>query len=391
MTLAVDDLTGRFSSGEFPTTDPVRFDEIERRHERVAHLLNTRGYDGLLLQRPANFAWFTVGGDCARGNSAETSAALFITREARVVLASNIDSGQLFDYQLPGLGFQLKERPWQEPRQVLMSDLCRGRKVASDTAFERTVELNGELTGLRLPLSELECERLRVLGRLVAHALEATGRALLPNRTEAEVAGELSHRLLKHQVFPEQVQVWADAQGMRYRHWSFGSDSVRRTCMLAAVGSRWGLRVMAARTVTFGPTDPAFIQAFQCASMVKATGVYFSQTEWTLGDAFDRVRRMYEKFDAPNEWRTADQGAVIGYERSEVPIVPNSPYRLQPKTAIEWHPSLGPSQVGDTILINSDGFEILTPTENWPTMEIAVKGSLISVPGILNRALPAPA
>jgi hypothetical protein len=50
-----------------------------------------------------------------------------------------------------------------------------------------------------------------------------------------------------------------------------------------------------------------------------------------------------------------------------------------------WHPSLGPALVGDTILVQTGGFEILTPTESWPHLDISVKDAILTVPDILQR------
>ena len=40
---------------------------------------------------------------------------------------------------------------------------------------------------------------------------------------------------------------------------------------------------------------------------------------------------------------------------------------------------------GDTILVHEKGFELLTPTENWPTVAVNVKGKTIHCPGVLER------
>ena len=123
---------GPISSAEFQIVDPERISDIQHKHRVVTDFLESRRLDALLLQRSGNFSWFTSGGDCSRGGSPEATAALFITPEARVVVTTNADSAQLFDRELQGLGFQLKERPWHEPRQTLVDDICRGRFVAGD-------------------------------------------------------------------------------------------------------------------------------------------------------------------------------------------------------------------------------------------------------------------
>src|SRR5580698_5237849 len=167
---------GPMSSAEFQTIDVDRVSDIQHKHTAVTRFLESRQFDALLLQRPSNFAWFTSGGDCSRAGSPDASAGLFITPEARVVVTTNAESAQLFDRELQGLGFQLKERPWHEPRTTLMDDLCRGRNVASDARFNGTPDISTPLKPLRMPLTSIECRKLRELGPALAHAVEATCR-----------------------------------------------------------------------------------------------------------------------------------------------------------------------------------------------------------------------
>jgi len=385
MTVIADGFAGQYSSGELPAADHVRYEAIEQRQQQIADFLAQRRMDALLLQHPANFAWFTCGGDSSRRGLGEPAAALFITPEARVLVCGNTETDQLFDIELPGLGFQLKERPWYEPKSVLISDLCRGRRVASDSGFEGTLDVSSELATFRVQLSDIECDRMRTLGKAVAHALEATARGLEPGRTEAEIAGEISHRLLKHQTQPVRIQVIGDRRGARYRHWSYSQQAVCRGAVLSAIGSRWGLSVSASRTVWFGRPDADLLQAHQHAAMVEATCMYFSQMGWQHAETFERIRRIYEKFGHPDEWRLADQGCILGYRGCEFPVLPHSRQMLLPQTAVDWHPSVGPAHAGDTILVTSEGFELLTPCEYWPTIEVAVKDSPISCPGIYCR------
>lgn len=373
------------SSGEFPAINPDRSIDIEHKHSRVCEFLETHRYDALLLQRPGNFAWFTSGTDCTRNGSPETTAALFITPDSRVIACSNADSAQLFDRELFGLGFQLKERPWFEPRHVLINDLCRGRTVASDTGVGRTDDVSSLLTGMRTPLTSIECERLREIGRIVAHAVEATARNLRQGQAEAEAAGELAHRMIKQQVIPERIQIWADGQGQRYRHWGYGNDRIERYCVLSAIGRGHGLCVGAARTVSFGKPPEAVRMAHGRASLMLATGIHFSQPDWEIFEIWNRVKRIYEKFDCPDEWQLADQSDVIGYEISEIPLVPKSEFQLTPGMPVFWHPSVGPILVGDTVLVGERGTERLTPTDNWPKLKIEVKGARIDCPAILQR------
>ena len=376
---------GSMSSGEFHIADPDRTTDIESRHELLAAFLAEHRYDAILLTKPSNFAWFTGGADSTRGSHADVASALFVTPDARVIVTRNTDSAKLFDRDLPSLGFQLKERLWQESRSVLMSDLCRGRNVASDAPFERCIDSSMHLAGMRLPLSKYETRQLRELGQLVAHSVEATARNFDRGLSEAEIAGQVSHRLIRNQIQPERIQVWADGQGQHYRHWSYGIDPAEEFCTITVIGRRGGLHAGASRTISFGTPAADIREAHLACQLVQATGMFFSQDQWEIDETWKRVERIYEKFGHTEEWHLCDQGCVTGYELCESPIVPRSQFRLQAGMPVFWQSSVGPALTADTILIKPKGFELITPMENWPQLEVDVKGVKIPRPDILMR------
>jgi Xaa-Pro dipeptidase len=310
---------------------------------------------------------------------------LFITPDARVVVANNVDATQLFDKQLGGLGFQLKQRPWHEDRHVLLSDLCRGRNVASDTGVEATANESQAIAALRLPLEPVECRRMRQLGAFVAHAVEATARHVEIGQSESEIAGQLANRLVKHEVQPLWSRTIADGRGAAYRHWTAGDWRLKSWCTIAAVGSRWGLCCACARTVVLGSLPSDLVAAYQQAAMLAATGMFFSKTGTSLATVWQKVHRIYEKLGAANEWQLADQAEVIAYSPREVQLVPTSDFELQSGTPIHWHPSIGPMQMGDTLLVRDQADELLTNPVDWPMLSLTVKGHAMQLPDLLVR------
>lgn len=378
-----------FSSAEFATIDSERMDEVAHRHKQVIDFLQQERYDALLLQKPANLTWMTAGGLFRHGATTGTSAAIFVTPEARVIICNNVDTPQILDFQAPHLGFQLKERPWTEPRSVLIADLCRGRKVASDVPIGTSTDVGPRMLEMRLPLRDYDLPTLRNGGRLVAHALEATLRGLTKSgHTEAEVAGEISHRLMKHSVIPERIQIFADGRALRYRHWSFTEAPIRSFCSVSVVGRYQGLHVGAVRTVCLETPTAELLAAFEKAALVTATGLYFSQADWELFEVWNRVKRIFEKTGAGDEWRLADQAEVVEYEYGSVPLMPSSEYRLTVGVPIFWHPSVGPVMAGDSVVVTKSGPEVLTAARDWPTVPISVKGTSVSIPAILVNETP---
>ena len=362
-----------------------RADDVEARHRLVKAFLQEHRYDALLLQSAANFAWFTSGADNTRGTTGEPAAALFITPEARVVVTNNIDAVQMFETDLAGLGFQLKQRAWHESRRKLVEDICRGRTVAGDGTWSTARDVSAHLLGMRLPVSVLETARLRELGRRLVHSVEATARQCHPGQTEAELAGEISHRLIKRRIQPTRIQVLGDGRGERFRHWTYGNEPIRSYATIVAAGSWHGLHLSVARTFSFDQPPQSLVDAHNSTALMLATGMAFSQDEWELCEVWKRVKRIYEKFDVPGEWQLARQAEVTGYNPSEVSLIPKSNFTLTAGMPICWHPSVGSALANESILITERGYEWLTPLESWPRLIVRVKGREIQCPGILVR------
>lgn len=373
------------SSGEFDLTDPERFEDIDRKHQRVSEYLIAHDFDGIFLQRTHNLAWFTSGATCPERSPGLAAATLFITPEARLCVTNNAESSYLFEKQFGGLGFQLKERPWHEGRNGLLDDLCRGRSVASDTGYGETIRADADVDKLRLPLEPIECGRMRQLGKFVAHAVEATARNVEPGHSESEIAGHLSHRLLKHEVVPLRLHVAADGRAARFPSWTYSNLPLNRWCLISAIGMRWGLCCAATRIMSFDKPEAPVMAAFQAASLVEASAVFFSRTGVPFSEIWPKVKRIYEKVEHPDEWRSREQADLIGYLPSETALVPQSDRLLEPNLAVHWHPGIGPIQLGDTLLITPESPEIVTVPDQWPLLGITVKGEPVNLPDMLIR------
>ncbi len=363
--------------------DKARLADVEQKHERVRALLDAVQADALLLQDPANIAWFAAGADLTRLASESCQTSAFITPEARLFATNAVDSAQLFEREAFGLGFQLKQREWFQPHRELIRDLCRGRKVASDLPCAETKCVSDEIRAVRLPLTSLEVERLRRLCLVATHAVEATAHNLTRGTTEAKVAGEVSHRLVKRTVTAARIQVCADGRNDRYRHWTFGDDRIESYATISCVARRWGLNVAVSRTACVGEVPDEIWQAHQKAVLMLATGMFFSRQGTTLDEVWQKVRRIYEKFGLASEWQKADQADVVGYSLCEQQLLPGSTYELSAPSAMFWHPSVGPALTGDTVLVGPAGIERLTTSDTWPELSVFVKGQEVLCPGLL--------
>lgn len=363
--------------------------DVDEKHRRVADFLERTGYDAVLFRRADWLAWFTSGGELREQLSGDAgSIALFVNRQARAVLTDNVQSARIFEEELAGLGFHLKERPWHEPIEPAIAALARGKKVAIDQPAPALglPDESERLRPLRLTLTRLERQRLRELGRILTLAVEATCRNFDPGETEADVAGHLAHRLLREGVVPVDLRVAGDDRLLRHRQPGLKASPIRRRAIISATGRLRGLHATLTRIVSFGPASDDFRRAQGLAAMVDATYIYFSRPDEPVAEVFRRARRILEKNNRPHEWALDYQGFVTGYAPREFPLRPDGAWKLHPDMAVCWGPSVGPARSGDTIVVDArGGFEVVTEAQSWPKIEILVKGFPLPRPGILER------
>lgn len=363
--------------------DPDRLADVETKQSRLIQLLDDKAADAVLLQDPENISWFAAGADIHRCASDLAATSIFVTRDARLFATNSIDSAQIFEREAFGLGFQLKQREWFQPHDDLLRDLCRGRKVLSDTGTDFTTHAGRAIRDARLPLTQLEVQRLRLLSKVVVHAVEATAHHVAGGKTEAEVAAEVGHRLTRRTVTPVRISVAADGRNLRYRHWSYSETPIERYAVLSCTGRRWGLHVSVTRTVCLNVVDEELWQDYQKALLVHATALYFTRHGERLCDIWKKVQRIYEKFGMADEWKQASQASVVGYSNREVHVTPESEFTLKQPAPVFWHPSVGRALLGDTMICFENSNEYLTTGDSWPRVGVNVKGHSMDCPSVL--------
>jgi Xaa-Pro aminopeptidase len=366
-----------------------RRDDIEEKHQRIRDFLDATSHDAVVLGLADSVAWFTSGGDLGQNLGSDCSAILlYINRGSRAVLSDNVQSNRVFEEELAGLGFQLKERPWYEDPLQVVAELSHNKRVATDLGQNGCSLLrreNDPLCKLKRRLTTLERQRLRELGRTLSLAVEATCRNFDPGEREADVAGHLAHRLIREGVIPVDLRVASDDRLARFRQPTFKACPIRKRATIAVTGRRHGLCASVTRTVAFGAIDEEVQQHHSLATMVDATCIFFSRPGEVISEIFRRARRIYEKFHHAHEWTLDYQGWLMGYSPRDVLLRPDGNFVLEGNMALSWSPSVCAARTEDTFLIDSRGYEVVTRMKDWPVIEVAVKGYVIPRPGILQR------
>jgi Xaa-Pro aminopeptidase len=379
----VQPVTGAIPGG--PEVGPDRRADIDIKQGRMAALLQEVGCEGLLILDPENFGWLTSGAASRSILNPGELPALYLSPEGRWVLSSNADSQRLFDEELDGLGFQLKEWPWHWGRAQLLADLCQGRSVACDQPLNGCKLVGDRLRYLRRSLTAYEQACFRALGMIISHALEATCRTMTPGESEREIAGQLSHRLMHRGVFPAAVGVAADGRAARYRHFGFTAAPVQNYCVVFLCGRKYGLCVTASRSVCFGPLDPNLRKDHNAVCKVGATYLASSWPDAVPAQILTTGRRVYLLSAVEHEWLQCPQGHITGRAPVELALLPGTEELFQAGWAVTWSPSVGSALGSDTFLVTEDGPQAITPSENWPLKRIRVQGADFFRPDVLQR------
>jgi len=359
--------------------------DIEVKQARIAALLQETGCDGLLILDPDNFAWLTSGGTARGILDPQAFPGLYFTADARWVLCSNVDTQRLFDEEIDGLGFQVKEWSWHVERASLLSDLRQGRKIATDVTIESTKHVGRELRTLRRILSDYEIACYRTLGQTLSHALEATGRTLAIGETEREIAGQISHRLLHRGVHPLLISVTADGRGRVNRQASFTSTPITRSCVMTVAARKYGLCARASRAVTFGQPSAEFRRDHDNACKISATYVAGSWPDSVPRQILLTGQRIYQLTGVEHEFFLAPQGHLTGHAPVELNLTLENEQLLQARCAITWCVAIGGSVSCDTFLISEEGPRAITAAENWPLKRIRIQGAEFVRPDVLPR------
>jgi Xaa-Pro dipeptidase len=380
-TPALDGATAELSA----LPPPTRRDDVEVRQEVVARLLAELGCEGLLLFEPANVRWMTAGAGARSVYGPDEPPLLYVGLNQRWLLCSSIDTQRFFDEELDGLGFQVKEWPWTGSREQHVLDVCAGRKIASDRPFRDAKLAAAWVEQERRRLSAFERERARELGRILAHALEATARNLQIGETEQEIAGQLAHRLVKRGAEAVAVQVCADDRARGNARPGATVAPVTSRCLLQATAGKFGVFLTASRTTCFGEPTAAFKAEYDAAAQLHAVWLAMLRAGPRPAALFAASRTVLAGTPFEHDWRLAPPGWWAGREPSEGPLLPASPHRFEAGQLVVLNARVSGASLCETVAVAESGAFPLTDVEEWPVRRYVIQGMRFDAPDLLVR------
>ena len=326
--------------------------------------LEAAGGAPLVVSAPENVRWLL----CGRGRPVDVGTADFtivLRGDSAFVLYADIERSRVeAEERFDELGYEAVPFPWHEGPGASIARLG-GASALSDEHLER------ELAPHRQALGEEEAERYRAAGADAAGALVDALGSLRPKLTEREAAAELARAARSRDLVARVNLVAGEERQPLHRHPLPTSAPLGRHALLAFTVEREGLHVSMTRIVSFGPPPDRLTELVQASAEVDAAVISASRPGATHGELFEVIGQAYERQGFPEEWRRHHQGGLTGYKGREVFAVPGEPTPLPQVGVVAWNPSVtGGGKSEDTVLVASNGREILTRTPELPELRL---------------------
>lgn len=364
-----------------------RMEEVAVKLERVRELMRQEDLAAIVLGGATNFAWITGGGDDVVALASEQGvASVVVTDDGQYVVTDNIEAGRLSEEELTDLEFSIVQDEWHKGNFVTMLDsIISGETGADGNWLPGASDYGDEIARLRWSLLPPEVDRYLALGQEVSRCLEETAREVQVGQAEHEIAGLLTWKLKRLNIAPNVILIAADERVAKFRHPLPTANKLERYVMLVASVRRYGLQASATRIVHFGELSPELRDKHQACALVDACFCLETKPGARVPTIFARAVQTYASTGYPNEWRLHHQGGACGYAGRDYKATPDTDEVVLENQAFAWNPSITGTKSEDTILATMEGPQVLTPTHDWPMVEVEYHGHSFPRPDILIR------
>jgi len=156
--------------------------------------------------------------------------------------------------------------------------------------------------------------------------------------------------------------------------------------MVVLGAKKWGLVVSLTRIVYFGEVPSEIKAKYAAVLKIDASLNLGTKAGLTVGEVFRKAQAVYKETGFEKEWMLHHQGGVTGYNEREFVGTPDNKEVIQGNMAFAWNPSITGAKCEDTMILRKNGKnEIITPTPNWPMVEVKVGKEKLARPDILVR------
>ena len=343
--------------------------DISVKQERIRAFLDREGLDALVLGRQDNFAWITGGGDNRVVTTTEMGAALAVlTANQKWLVSHTMDGRRLLEEQVCGQGFEPVDLRWHDATLAdAVLKLTRDLRIGADFPLPGARQYGAEIVDLHYPLTDVELERCRWIGRESNRILAQVARELRPGMTELEIAARLLYDYALSGMTIDVLIVGTDERISRYRHPLPTEKRLERYALLHPAARRWGLHANVTRLVHFGEPPRLVRAAFDAASRVSAEVMAMLAPGVRFAEILARQKCVYEALGYRDEWHGHFQGGITGYTLADPARCLNPEARAVVRQAYDYFVTITGAKFEELSLLTENGVEIASMDSGWPT------------------------
>lgn len=332
----------------------------EGRRERLRELAERLGIGAVLLQTPANFAWYTGGADNRVDRSVPLGvASVLVTADAEYIVTDNIEGVRMRREETPG--FEVVEHPWYEGPARTLRELMGGSLLGTDHRLEGAQEVSEKIAPLRYILDADATEDYRRAGAATSAAMEEAAASVDSGAAEEEVAAALTSACRRLGLMTPVILVAADERIASYRHPIPRGATIERRAMLVVCAESGGLYVSLTRFVELEEPDGEIRRRQEaCGEILRRMREEVTRPGRTLADAFADCKTFYAEAGFPEEWRLHHQGGVAGYAAREIVASDETAQEIHTGQAFAWNPSITGAKAEETFILTGNGPEVIT-------------------------------
>ena len=367
--------------------NPEKQKEFELKLDRVHSLMESDGYDAVVIGTQTNFSWLTCGGASRVLLTSDIAVAyLVILKDKRYVVAYTMDGPRNIEEELDGMGFEPVFIQWiDKSMEETARDLIKGSKILSDIPIKDAVGEMKDFYQLHYPLTKWDIDRFREIDNDAEKILRKVVDQVKPGMLETEVEALLTCEFAKADYFPVVLLVGSDERIMKYRHLIAKPKKIEKYLMIILALRKYGLNAVLTRSVYFGDELPEDIaKKFEAASIIAANCIAHSVPGTKFADILKMQKELYAGLGYPDEWKNHFQGGITGYVCNDSSLCLDPDAVMVDDQTYNWFITITGVNTEDSYLSRSSGGEILTVTGAWPSKSYKTKnGKVIDLPQIL--------
>lgn len=350
-----------------------------QRLETLDELLTKQSLEAIWLAQPNSFAWLTGGDNTIVDSAAVGVAAAGYDGTSVEVVTANNEADRIRE-EVPS-EMSVSSFDWYD--SSLASAVAERSATPAAADFDVPGLESIDISNCRHPLTDDDIEQYRALGHETAEVVESVCRTLTSETTEREAKAAVQGAFVERGIKVPVALIGGADRVQRHRHFTSTDAPLGEYGIVTLCTVRNGLCISITRTVAFDP--PAWLTDRQhAAARVQSTALAATQAVGTrggtAGDVFDSIQDAYAAVGYPDEWQLHHQGGAGGYATREWVATPDSNARVSLPMGYAWNPTVQGAKSEDTVLVTSDGFEILTQTGEWPTTTVESVGYDVSLP-----------